>query len=301
MQTAVQPRNLSGTVRRPNFFIVGAPKCGTTSLWTYLRKHPEIFMSAEKELYFFNRDLKPADYNPPPAGVYLQHFAAARDEKKIGEATPDYLRSEAAPGAIKAFSPEAQIIIMLRNPVDVMHSLHADALYVREPIEDFEAALAADAKRTDRQLVGYRQFTDYVGQVKRYFDVFGRKRVHVIVFDDLKTNFALVYRDTLRFLDVDPDVRPEFAIRGANEQVRSKRLQRFLVYPPAALRLMGRLVVPPRLRPRIKRMLVNSVRTTKPRAPMDPALRRRLQAEFEPKIEQLSELLGRDLSGWCSH
>jgi hypothetical protein len=268
-------------------------------MWTYLRKHPEVFMSAEKELYFFSTDLAPADHRPPPAEVYLEHFAAASDEKKIGEATPDYLRSQIAPKAIKAFCPAAQIIITLRNPVDVMHSLHADALYVREPVDDFEAALEADAKRTGRQLVGYRQFTNYAEQVKRYFDVFGRERVHIIIFDDLKGNPALVYRDTLRFLGVDPNFLPEFAIRGANERVRSKRLQRFLVYPPRALRALGGVLVPPHLRPRVKRMLVNSVRTTKPRAPMDSALRRRLQAEFEPKIEQLSALLGRDLSGWC--
>jgi len=95
-------------------------------------------MSAEKELYFFGTDLAPSDYRPPPAEIYLEHFAAARDEKRIGEATPNYLRSQVAARAIKAFSPGAQIIITLRNPVDVMHSLHADALYIREPIDDFE-------------------------------------------------------------------------------------------------------------------------------------------------------------------
>jgi hypothetical protein len=285
-------------MRRPDFFIVGAPKCGTTSLWTYLREHPEVFMSAEKELYFFSTDLTPPDYSPPPAEIYLEHFAAARDEKRIGEATPDYLRSEVAPRAIKAFSPGAQIIITLRNPVDVMHSLHANNLYVLEPIDDFEAALEADAKRAGRQLVGYRQFTNYAEQVKRYFDVFGRDRVHVIIFDDLKANPALVYQDILHFLGVDPNFLPEFEIRGANERVRSKRLQRFLVYPPRKLRLLGRALVPQRLRPRVKRMAVKCVRTTQPRTPVDLTLRRRLQAEFEPKIEQLSALLGRDLSGW---
>jgi len=258
-------------------------------------------MSAEKELYFFSTDLAPADHSPPSVEVYLDHFAAVRDEKRIGEATPNYLRSQVASKAIKAFSPSAQIIITLRNPVDVMHSLHADAFHIREPIDDFEAALEADAKRTGRQLVGYRQFTNYAEQVKRYLDVFGRERVHIIIFDDLKGNPALVYQDILRFLNVDPNFLPEFVIRGANERVRSERLQRFLVYPPRTLRLLGAVLVPARLRPRVKRMLVNSVRTTKPRAPMDSALRRRLQAEFEPKIEQLSVLLGRDLSGWCKH
>ena len=121
----------------------------------------------------------------------------------------------------------------------------------------------------------------------------------MIIFDDLKGNPAVAYRQVLRFLDVDSGFVPEFVIMGANERVRSKRLQRFLVHPPVAMRLLARTLVPPRLRLRVRRMLVKSVRTTKPRAPIDPGLRRRLQAEFESKVDELSELLGRDLSGWC--
>jgi len=69
-------------VRKPNLFIVGAPKCGTTSLWTYLREHPQVFMSAEKELYFFSTDPSSAHHNAPSVQAYLEHFSAARDEKK---------------------------------------------------------------------------------------------------------------------------------------------------------------------------------------------------------------------------
>jgi len=182
--------------------------------------------------------------------------------------------------------------------VGVMYSLHWHALDISEPVVDFEAALEADLKRTGRQLVGYRQITDYPEQVKRYLDVFGRECVHVIIFDDVKGNPAVVYREVLRFLDVDSGFVPEFVIMGANKRVRSRRLQRFLVYPPVTMRLLGRTLLPPPFRLLVRRMLVKSVRTTKPRPPIDPELRRRLQAEFEFKIDELSELLGRDLSGW---
>ena len=89
-------------MRRPNFFIVGAPRCGTTALWTYLKAHPEIFMSSQKELYYFDSDLRPEGWTQPSLEQYLSNFASAGDRGLVGEATPSYLRSERAPHAKKA-------------------------------------------------------------------------------------------------------------------------------------------------------------------------------------------------------
>jgi hypothetical protein len=266
-------------------------------MWSYLKGHPEIFMSSEKELYFFDADLRTDPATTPSLEEYLRHFSAARDEKKIGEATPSYLRSPGAPKAIKDFSPTAQIIIMLRNPVDVMHSLHSGALYGLEPVTDFEAALAADATRAGRDRIGYRDLTDFPEQVRRYLDLFGRDNVHVIIYDDLRDDSVAVYQDTLRFLRVHLGFTPQFVILGANERVRNIRLQRTLARPPRALRHLSALV-PSRLRSRIRRALFNCNLEVRPRPPMDLELRRRLQREFEPKVAQLGNLLGRDLSAW---
>jgi Sulfotransferase domain len=286
-------------LRKPNLFIVGAPRCGTTSLWSYLKDHPDIFMSAEKELYFFDSDLRPSTWQPPSLEQYLANFSAAGLQKIIGEATPSYLRSERAPTEIKVFSSEAQIVVMLRNPVDVMYSLHSSALYSREPLTDFEAAVEADAKRKCPEVIGYRDFTDFPRQVQRYFDLFGRANVHTIIFDDLKADPAAVYRNTIRFLGVDAGFKPKFTVVNANANARNPRLQRNLVHPSGVLRHTVRALVPQRLRSRIQRSLLNSNLVVRPRAPMDPRLRRRLQKEFEPQVEQLSRLIGRDLSGWC--
>ena len=287
-------------MRKPNLFIVGAPRCATTSLWSYLKGHPEIFMSTEKEPYFFDADLWANEAWAPSLQQYLECFSAAGDQKKVGEATPSYLRSQCAPMEIKAFSPEAQIIIMLRNPLDVMYSLHSQGLrYGTEPVTDFEAALEADARRVGGELQGYREFTDFPEQVLRYFDVFGHENVHTIIYDDLKRDPAAVYQDTLRFLGVRLGFTPQFIILSANERVRNIRLQRTLSRPSRALRHLSALV-PSGLRPRIRRALFNCNLEVRPRPPMDLELRRRLQKEFEPKVEQLSKLLGRDLSGWCT-
>jgi hypothetical protein len=285
-------------LKKPNLFIVGAPRCGTSSLWSYLKAHPEIFMSAEKELYFFDSDLRTSGWSPPSLEQYLSNFSAAGDQKVIGEATASYLRSERAPKEIKAFSPEARIVIMLRNPVDVMHSLHSAALYRREPVADFEAAVEADARRRGPELIGYREFTDFFRQVQTYFDLFGRENVHTIIFDDLKENPGSVYQHTLRFLGVGLDFMPELTVMGANKSARNLRLQRRLVHPPGVLREITRALVPQRLRSRIQRSLLNSNFVTRPRPPMDPRFRMRLQKQFEPQLQQLSKLLGRDVTAW---
>ncbi|MGH9453735.1 MAG: sulfotransferase family protein [Terriglobia bacterium] len=298
-QTASQDWPEKVGVRKPNFFIVGAPRCGTTSLWGYLQGHPEIYMPAQKELYFFDADLWGSEAWAPSLEQYLGFFSAAGGQKRIGEATPSYLRSKLAPKAIKTFSPGAQIIIMLRNPVDVMYSLHSQGLrYNTEPITDFETALEADGRRRGRELLGYRESTNFPQQVQRYFDRFGRENVHTIIYDDLKKNSAAVCQNTLRFLGVRLDFASEFPLMNSNKQARNARLQAMLLQP-RALREISRALVPHKVRARIRRSLSNANRVVRPRPPMDTELRRRLQKEFEPKVERLSRLLGRDLSGWC--
>ena len=256
-------------------------------------------MSAEKELYYFDSDLRSSGWLRPDLETYLANFAAAGDHKVVGEATPSYLRSELAPREIKTFDPEARIVIMLRNPVDVMHSLHSSALYSREPLTDFESALEADAKRTGPELIGYREFTDFPAQVERYLDFFGRQQVHTIIFDDLKENPGSVYRGVVRFLGVSDRFVPKFNVVNPNASVRFLSLQTNVARPPGVLRHLARAVVPQRLRFRIRRKLLDANLVMKPRAPMDPAVRRRLQKERESQIGQLSRLLDRDLTAWC--
>ena len=254
-------------------------------------------MSAEKELYFFDSDLR---QNPGPTlEEYMRHFSPADGQKRVGEATPSYLRSRSAPGRIREFSREARIVIMLRNPVDVMHSLHSAALYRREPLVDFAAALQADKTRPGREAIGYCEFTEYAEQVQRYFQSFGRERVHVIIYDDLRKNSAAVGRETLRFLGVRDDIAVEFPWVHSNKQVRSPGLEEALSQPPRGLLRVGRALVPRRFRARLRLDLLRSNARVHPRPALDPELRRRLQREIEPEVERLSHLLGRDLSPWC--
>jgi hypothetical protein len=126
---------------RPNFFIVGAPKCGTTALYEYLRLHPNIFMPQYKEPHSFATDLGAYPLiKSPDAYAELFRDACGR-HLRVGEASVYYLRSSTAIANIHDFDPEAKIIALFRNPVDLVHALHAQLLYVgEEVVPDFEAA-----------------------------------------------------------------------------------------------------------------------------------------------------------------
>src|SRR5258706_10449866 len=113
---------LTEIINNPDFFIVGAPKCGTTAMNDYLGQHPDIYM-APKELHYFGADLKIKDKISESA--YLQYFKNAGNKKILGEASVWYLFSGTAAKEIKNFSPDAKILIMLRNPVEVVYSLHS--------------------------------------------------------------------------------------------------------------------------------------------------------------------------------
>jgi hypothetical protein len=298
-------------IARPDFFIVGAPKCGTTAMHSYLSAHPGIFM-AHKEMHFFGSDLKIYRIRVTSLEDYLAHFAEWNGERRIGEASVLYLSSKTSAAEIHAFAPDAQIIIMLRHPVEMIYSLYSQMRYTgNEDIPDFEAALAAEAdrklsKRLSKKIryqsgLYYREIAQYTDQVRRYFDIFGRDRVHVIIYDDFKRDTQQVYQRTLEFLGVAPDFRPEFEIVNANKRSRSRWLRNLMVVPPQwylSLLPLGRKLFSGKLRDRVNRFIKQRNTVFVERQRMDSDLRCRLQAEFRPEIERLSELLNIDLTHW---
>jgi hypothetical protein len=294
-------------MRKPDSFIVGAAKCGTTALYEYLNQHPDIFMSPEKEPAYFCPDLFPLRRSEEE---YLQLFLEATTQKRIGEASSSYLYSKQAAAEIKNFCPAARIIIMLRNPVDMLHSRHAQLYYhCVEDIEDFGQALAAEQDRKEGrrparpehsiQHLFYRETAKYTEQINRYLDLFPADRIKVIIFDDFKSETARVYRDVCLFLDVDPTFQPTFRVVNENRKIRSRFLQELLEVPGPTLRKIGRPLTPRSLRHKIMKDLRQLNSTPAPRKPLDSDFRRALQAEFRPEVMRLSQLLNRDLSHWC--
>lgn len=292
-------------MRRPDFFIVGAPRCGTTAMKEYLGQHPEIFMPrTDREPHFFGTDVLSSLFIRDEQ-KYLSLFALAKNEKRVGEKSTWYLYSKRAAAEIKEFQPSASIIIMLRNPADQIYSHHGFRVRIgHESLVDFEVALEAeeDLRQVLRREVPfslYRETPRYTHQIQRYLDVFGRENVHIIIFDDFISNLSGVYRDTLRFLHVTPDFQPEFLKVNPSRRVRSRAVQSLLMNRPQLVRSFVKVLMPYRLRKQVLDGLLRLNLGYAPCPPMRPELRRQLQEEFFPEVEQLSELLGRDLTHWC--
>lgn len=295
-------------LKRPDFFIVGAPKCGTTAMYSYLQAHPQVFMPFHKEPLYFGADLR-RRYGQMSEEQYLNLFAAARPDQRAGEASAWYLYSTTAAAEIQAFSPDASIIVMLRNPVDVMYAQHSQLLFNRqEDIADFGDALEAEADRREgRRLppgpirpenLFYRDMVRFADQLGRYLSRFGPDRVHVIVHEDLRADTPAEYRRVLEFLHVDPAFQPSFELKNTNKRPRSAGLQQLIYAPPGPLRALGPRLRRSRLAHALRDALVALNSRGEPRGEMDPALRSRLTEELRPEVERLGTLIGRDLSAW---
>ena len=308
--------------KRPDFFIVGAPKCGTTALNDYLAKHPDIFV-ARKEMHFFGSDLHFGPhfqlYRRYPKD-YLAQFEAWDGQNRAGEASVWYLFSEKAAAEIKAFSPDARIIIMLREPSSLLYSLYCQFVSDgNEHLPTFKEALAAeDDRRAGRritrqtylpQALDYRATARFSEQVRRYFDVFGRERVHVILFDDFIARTPEVYRQTLEFLGVETAGAPtEFTVVNGNvngnDSIRSPFMRAVLndrYVRQTAITL--RSCLPRGMFDVVKKAGLalsksNSNRSPSARPPIDRELQQSLREEFAPEVERLSLLLNRDLTQW---
>ncbi len=265
----------------------------------------------DREPHFFGTDVYRRTYIRDEQ-AYLSLFAEAKDEKRVGEKSTRYLYSKLAAAEIKEYQPSASIIIMLRNPVDHLYSMHKQHIYRgRENLVDFEAALEAEEDRRrglrlpdsislrEAWILNYREIPRYTHQVQRYLDVFGWRNVHIIIFDDFIRDLSGVYRDTLRFLRVHPDFQAEFRKIRPSMRVRSRTVQNLLMDPPQFVRSIMKVLMPFKLRDRMLKGLIHLNTNYAPRPPMKPELRRQLQEEFLPEVEQLSRLLGRDLTNWC--
>lgn len=301
-------------MRKPNFFIVGFGRSGSTSVYNYLRQHPDIYMSPVKEPNFFSTDIKFGSKREICASSldeYLALFKDAGDETIVGEASPLYVASGAAARNIRAFSPAAKILILLRNPVDFLYSWHTHGVHHGYETErDFQRALAAEQARTSRNYVHERGLDityryRYVVRrsphfVKQYFDLFGLDNVHLVVFDRLKSATREVYGEILEFLGVDTDFMPEFLVYNSTKaysRVRARWLNDwFSKYGDTLTKARQTFFSQPL---GLRRFVVGKLTRAKVEWPsLDPALRSELTTEFTPVIKRLEEITRLNLSHW---
>jgi hypothetical protein len=305
--------------RAPDFFVVGHPKSGTTALYDMLNGHPQIFMPANKEPWFFAEEIRSSP-SPRPRGTgwtpqsladYLALFGPAGREQRTGEASCLYLWSHTAAREIAALNPDAKVVAILREPTSFLRSLHLQ--FVQTYLEgetDFAKALALEPARRQRgegfdaywpQATMYSQFVTYVEQLRRYHDVLAGEQVLVLIYDDYRSDNAGTVRLLQRFLEVD-DSAP-VRVRDANPtvSVRSRRIyelaHRVAVGEGPLARVVrgGVQTLAPRSLSKERAIAIRNRLFFRDPEPPDEELVRALRRRFKPEVEALSDYLGRDL------
>ncbi len=311
----------------PNFFIVGAPKAGTTSLCRYLQQHAQIFMSPVKEPNYFASEVRPerfaAQYrqraqktvenlrerlrqplagDPYPEGIiaewddYVELFRGAGAADAIGEASVCYLWSASAAGNIYAAIPRARIIMILRDPAERAFSqyLHnaRDGVVTRSFREQIE--LAACEKHDEFQpLYPFLENGFYFDQVTRFLDRFPRERVRIFIYEEAWRNPAGFLKQVFEFLNVDSHVTVDFSKRElAQRAPRSLATNQILNTTGAGPIL--RKMIPQPIRTKARSILFKPEGS----ASMDARDRQFLREYYRADVQKLAELLGRDLHEW---
>ncbi|CAN5889279.1 sulfotransferase [soil metagenome] len=286
------------TDRYPNFFIVGAAKAGTTSLYEYLRASPGVYMRPIKEPSFFSPD---AVKNPGTHqrvvdwDGYLRLFAGTTGEIAIGGASPSYLWDRQFPRLIREKIPDAKIIIVLRDPVDRAYSHYLAEVRLGWQEMPFLEALQADAHQAQKGWGisrFYLELGEYSEQVARYLETFGQDAVTVLLFDDLRQNTHRCVSELLQFLGV-PDagtlggVLPVYNVYAAPRGPLAK-----LTISNTTVRGLARRCVPAALRAWIRDTVLLK-RGTIP--PMSSEARVFLEEYYRADMRRLEALLGRRL------
>jgi len=290
--------------RRPDFFIAGFPKCATTSLYEYLKGHPDIYMSPAKEPRYFDQAEEVGGRHdrdfvyPDDEERYLKLFAGATDEKRVGEATPGYIYSRRAAERIKEFNPDARFIILVRDPVLMIQSLYSQLVEAgRENAASLEQALRPEPD-------GHRGFflkrASYAEHIEPWLEIFGRDRFHFVVMEDLNEEPAATFEPILRFLEVDPKYRPEFAVHNKRFRTRFmplRRLARTRVPQWFLWKALPAVVGDAAVRGTVRKFRHSSLGRKDVRPTTFPNnLAAELQRELEPSVAQLSKIYERDLA-----
>jgi hypothetical protein len=269
-------------------------------------------MSPVKEPHFFAQDLGIYPF-VKTLDEYVALFQDATEQHlRVGEASVYYLRSAVAIQNIHAFNPDARIIAMFRNPVDMVYSLHSQLLYWSEEVErDFETAWRLQERRRRGLdlprgsgggfLVQYEEVGRFGSQVERLLSVFPATQVKLILYDDFSESPQKVYDEVMEFLEIPHDHRTEFPRINENKRARAAWVRNFIRKPPPMLRNVYRSfkqAVGAEKLDVVKSKVVDLNTARERRPPLSPALRAELVETFRDEVRLLSRLLDRDLSHW---
>jgi len=297
-------------IKKPNLFIVGAAKSGTTSLYRYISKHPEIFFCNLKEPRYFSSKYKKFPHNGPGDYVadnftikeeskYLDLFKSVNNKKIIGEASVDYLYYYNTAYDIKKFSPNAKIIVILRNPIDRAFSAYVHLKGAGRENLPFEEALKQEKNRMSHNyefIWFYKGVGKYYQQLKTYLEVFGEENVLIILFDELNKDVKSVIKKMMFFLNIDPGIIIDDHIKYNFSGIpRNKIID--LILKNRKLQHMSKKVFPAQI---VRRIGYKIAEKNLKKPIIAEKTRFELIKYFTEDIIMLQNLVSRDLSMWLN-
>ena len=286
----------------PNFFIIGAPKCGTTSLSIYLAEHPNVVMSLPKEPHYFSTDIENGRITDQ--SKYLACFSANQNSSAIGDASTLYLYSKVAINNILAFNKDAKFIVMLRNPTEVAFSFHQLALKIFSETEtNFEKAWYLQTERAignhvpkgcpDLKLLLYGEIAKFGFQVDRLLSKVNRHKVHFIYFDDFINKTDKIIQSVFNFLELTPNFQIDYQIHNKTKRIQYPQFTKMVNIALGVKKSLG-IKSEFGIAARIHKKNITDGTPNQ----LNLSTLRMLADYFEKDIQTLSTLLNKDFSNW---
>ena len=311
-------------------FIVGAPRCGTTTMSRWLQEHPQILFPFVKEPHFFwqhdLRGLEEPELRRFVEHEYLDHFFAEPEgERRVGaDCSVSYFYAPEQLEPVLKLWPDSRFIVGVRDPLTLLPSLHKRLLVTGdENIRSFEEAWDAVPERAagrripwstiEPRWLRYDEAARYGTYVERLFAAVGRERCLVMLFDDLVSDPLGQYRRLIDFAGLRQVAPPEMKAERSGRDVRVIALQQVLKRPP---RVLLPYIAGPLHRARFDRKAATEVRRSggqsrsfrrrlldwnripSQKAEVPIRVQREIKEQFQEEVDRLGEIIGRDLSGW---
>ncbi len=280
-------------IKKPNLFLVGCGKSGTTSLYVWLKQHPQIFMSEIKGPDFFsevpNRD------NPvywKNESKYLSLFKDAKSNQKvIGEAS-HYFHQKGVPEKMRKFNPNSKIIILLRNPFEVIRSYY-DGGAIPKGIDIREGS--SSENREVRELLSSLKYSE---NVKRWVSAFGKQNVHIIITEELKKDPLKEWKELTKFLGVGPSFVPDFTIENQSRETKNRWVGFIIVHLAPRFKLFTKKILGKNTANRVRHFLINLMTKKIIKESIDKNIKQSFEKQVKEEKIKTERILGRKLDVW---
>ena len=279
----------------PNFFIVGAPRAGTTALYEYLQGTPGVFLPKIKELNYFSQSIDKKYFliAVRDKKKYLNYYKNVSNEIAVGDCSPSYLRDILAPNLIHDVNPDAKIIIMLRNPIERAFSHYLTLIAYGTITASFNQAIKDGIMGKNEYCKRIINSGLYYEQVKRYCDTFGKNQVQIFIFEEFVKDMQKGVKKILDFLGVKNDPPSSIDDGMINKFALPKSKLMAMALRNNKLRKIARKTIPNSFLLKLS-ILIQAKDTEKPEISLED--RKLLEDFYRPDVLKLEDFLNKKMT-----